>query len=91
MAAWQTAETDHQDGLLLRRRLIPQCPARHARHPHHRGDRLSVALGCSGIGPARVRNVSLSKRLTPRGNKEKATLWTPNPRNKNRKLCRQRP
>ena len=44
----------------------------------------------SGAGPARVRNVSLSKGLTPRGNKEKATLWTPNPRNKNRKLCRQR-
>ena len=51
---------------------------------------IGVAPGRSGAGPARVRNVSLSKRLTPRGNKEKATLWTPNPRNKNRKLCRQR-
>ena len=49
-----------------------------------------LAPGRSGAGPARVRNVSLSKRLTPRGNKEKATLWTPNPRNKNLKLCRQR-
>ena len=38
--------------------------------------------GGSGAGPARVRNVSLSKRLTPRGNKET--------RNKNLKLCRQR-
>ena len=55
-----------------------------------RSDRLGVAPGRSGAGPARVRNVRLSKRLIPRGNKEKATLWTPNPRNKNRKLCSQR-
>jgi hypothetical protein len=54
-------------------------------------DRLGVAPGRRGAGPHCVRNVSLSKRLTPRGNKEKATLWTLNPRNKNRKLCRQRP
>ena len=40
--------------------------------------------------PARGRNVSLSEGLTHAGNKEKATLWTPNPRNKNRKLCRLR-
>ena len=43
-------------------------------------DRLAVAPGCRGAGPARVRNVSLSKRLTPGGNKEKATLWTLNPK-----------
>ena len=94
-------------GLLRRRHPIPQCPARHSPVPCPTfpsalpdvlgtlntapSDRLAVAPGCSGAGPARVRNVSLSKRLTRRGNKEKATLWTLNPRNKNRKLCRQRP
>ena len=38
-------------------------------------DRLRVAPGRSGAGPAcvRNRNVSLSKQFTPRGNKEKAT------------------
>jgi hypothetical protein len=37
---------------------------------------LAVAPGRSGAGPVRVRNVSLSKRLTPRGNKEKAIMDT---------------
>ena len=64
------------DGLLLRRRLIPQCPADALGTLDTRSDRLAVAPGRSGAGPVRVRNVSLSKRLTPRGNKEKAIMDT---------------
>ena len=90
----------HADRLVIRLKPMDgkmTVPQQHALFPNALSDVLGtlntqkrsigVAPGRSGAGPARVRNVSLSKRLTP---KEKATLWTPNPRNKNRKLCRQR-